>query len=183
MSILTEQIKQEHTRAELERLSAGYDGCGCADCQALYATLDLAKYGNRVIRMAGSVTITAGRAGANLWDKYHNPDYWEPGPAEFFITGGQKYGVKRNGAIYCSGPVVEPVLSSVENRQEGVTKIPDKEIIPTRIMLQPDSLLKQPIVVPGHRRGRPPKAPGETITRMTKWRREQKAKQLEMALR
>ncbi len=54
---LTEQIKAEHTRAELQRLDADMAGCGCSDCQALYKTLDLNKYANRVSDSGDTILI------------------------------------------------------------------------------------------------------------------------------
>jgi len=69
-----ELIRHEHRQAELERLRAGYDGCGCSECQEIYKTIDPEKYGKRVICSAGVINITAGRAGADLWEKYHLPD-------------------------------------------------------------------------------------------------------------
>lgn len=50
-------IRQEHKRAELQRLDEGMDGCGCSDCQELYKTLDLSKYGNRVTNFGDTVLI------------------------------------------------------------------------------------------------------------------------------
>lgn len=54
---MKELILIEHRRAELQRLDLGMDGCGCSDCQELYKTLDLTRYGSRVIRIDGIVTI------------------------------------------------------------------------------------------------------------------------------
>lgn len=71
---LATEIKQEHQRAEIERLRSGYDGCGCSDCQELYTIINLPKYGRRVIYAAEAIIITAGRYGADLWDKYHQSD-------------------------------------------------------------------------------------------------------------
>lgn len=45
-------IEKEHRRAESERLDMGQEGCGCSDCQVLYSTLDLIKYGGRVYQGA-----------------------------------------------------------------------------------------------------------------------------------
>ncbi len=54
---LKAQIKAEHNRAELQRLDAGMAGCGCSDCQALYKTLDLNKYANRVSDSGDTILI------------------------------------------------------------------------------------------------------------------------------
>ncbi|MBI2850697.1 MAG: hypothetical protein HYX80_06620 [Chloroflexi bacterium] len=54
---LKTQIREEHRRAELQRLDAGMDGCACGICQEFYRELDLAKYGRRVIRVAGIILI------------------------------------------------------------------------------------------------------------------------------
>lgn len=51
-------IRKEHFRAELQRLNEGWPGCGCADCQELYKTLDHSKYGTRVVYMDDIVIIT-----------------------------------------------------------------------------------------------------------------------------
>jgi hypothetical protein len=87
-------IRQEHQVAELLRLRASYDGCGCALCQEVYTTLDLAKYGDRAKQHGfgrWAVTlIQAGRTGADLWDEYHVPDYWRN---DVFLTGGKAYGL------------------------------------------------------------------------------------------
>lgn len=83
-------MRQEHIRAELLRLRAGYDGCGCADCQQFYTTLDLAKYGDRVKHSAGIISIEAGKAGADLWDEYHKPEHWDA-TGQVFFTGGRGY--------------------------------------------------------------------------------------------
>lgn len=71
-------INQGHTQAELLRLRAGFDGCGCADCQELYATLDLDMYGARVKRRSGFISIVAGITGADLWEKHHQDDTGQP---------------------------------------------------------------------------------------------------------
>lgn len=55
---LRDAIKQEHRRAEVKRLDEGWAGCGCGDCQALYRAIDLAKYGDRVIRFDNLIIVT-----------------------------------------------------------------------------------------------------------------------------
>ena len=72
-------IKQEHQRAEVERLRAGFDGCGCAICQELYKTLDLSAYGDRVNKSGDLINIVAGKDGADLWISHHPPDFLPSG--------------------------------------------------------------------------------------------------------
>lgn len=83
-------MRQEHIRAELLRLRAGYDGCGCGDCQQFYTTLDLEKYGDRVKHNAGIISIEADKTGADLWDEYHKPEYWSK-DGQVFFSGGRGY--------------------------------------------------------------------------------------------
>lgn len=141
-------VSDEHRQAELERLRAGYDGCGCVDCQVLYDTLDLKKYGNRVLCEGSITAITAGRAGADLWETYNTRDYWTP--EGIFVLGGK----------------AEPSLDGIEgscSKQDDVSKIPDKGIIPTdSIQEGKTGIMKQ--------RGRPRKT--GVISRVTAWRRE-----------
>ena len=86
------EIKQEHRRAELERLRAGYDGCGCADCQELYRELDLAWYGDRVTRYGDFILIVAGKPGADLYEQYHKREYWSD-CGQIYFTGGRGYAI------------------------------------------------------------------------------------------
>jgi hypothetical protein len=60
---INELIKQDHQQAERLRLDMGMDGCGCADCQELYRTIDLEKYGARVQRFQDIITIIPGTSG------------------------------------------------------------------------------------------------------------------------
>lgn len=85
---LKAEIKKEHLQAELLRLRAGYDGCGCADCQGLYQVIDLKKYGARVKRYFDTIIIMSGQTGADLWEQYHPP---EPGGDDVLsdYLGGQ----------------------------------------------------------------------------------------------
>lgn len=71
-------IKTDHQAAEHERLAAGQEGCGCPDCQQFYKTLDLSRYGKRVIHSQDCVIITEGRAGAVKWQQYHQDDVSTP---------------------------------------------------------------------------------------------------------
>jgi hypothetical protein len=70
-------IKKTHKEAEIERLRAGFEGCGCADCQELYPELELGRFGDRVKKNGGTIVIVAGKAGADLWSQYHQPNPWE----------------------------------------------------------------------------------------------------------
>lgn len=124
-------IRAEHRRAELERLRAGYEGCGCAGCQDFYPTINLWVYGDRVKRYAGVISIVEGRPGADFWEKYHRE--LRQDAANMGKTGG-----------------------------EVVSKIPDKDILPTGdIQAQDNGIMKH--------RGRPQKS-GE-VSRTTAWRR------------
>lgn len=160
-------IHTEHLNAELERLRAGYDGCGCSDCQEFYKTLDLKKYGKRVIHKDEHIIIVEGKAGADLWDKYHLPDCWIKND-QVFITGRHSYYVTPNGGVVVDpldgcGETQETPLPSAPVTQESVSKILDKEILPVAgIQAQVIGIMKQ--------RGRPRKT-GE-ISRSTAWRRE-----------
>ena len=58
----SDQIKVDHSIAELERLDAGMDGCGCQDCQDFYKTINLNVYGDRVRYFHDTIIITAGAA-------------------------------------------------------------------------------------------------------------------------
>lgn len=70
--IFDEMMQKAHRQAELERLRAGFEGCGCSDCQEYYRELDLTVYGERVKRVADIITIIEGKTGADNWQQYHN---------------------------------------------------------------------------------------------------------------
>ena len=55
---------KEHQHAELLRLKAGQEGCGCSDCQKFYQTLDLSQFGDRVKHYGNTVMVLAGTTGA-----------------------------------------------------------------------------------------------------------------------
>lgn len=93
-------INEEHHLAELERLRAGYDGCGCIDCQELYKTLDLSRYGSRVASYGDFILIAAGKTCADLWEKYHLEKPYQNG------------------------------IETIPEEQKGVAKIVDKGILP-----------------------------------------------------
>lgn len=180
MSELDALILQEHRRAELERLRAGFDGCGCSDCQNYYKTLDLEKYGARVIRVAGIVVIKAGQTGADLWEKYNPPDYWAQ-DGQVFVHYGKGYCVAPTGATVGIGPVdkngkpikeqpgelLEHPQSLVENQREVVAKLPavvtDGD---NNIHEQSEGVVLQHQKHPG---GRPRKT--GVVHRVTEWRR------------
>jgi len=112
---LKAQIQQAHFEAELERLRAGYDGCGCADCQELYKTLDLSVYGDRVKDYAGTILVVAGKTGADLWEKYNQPDHWKGG---VFFTGGKGYGLTDDLRTIELGPEAE-VIKDIPKEDEN----------------------------------------------------------------
>lgn len=58
---LKARIRQEHERAELQRIDSGDSGCGCSLCQALYQRTDMSKYGARVKEIAGVISVTGRR--------------------------------------------------------------------------------------------------------------------------
>jgi hypothetical protein len=91
----TEYILSNHQQTELERLRAGYDGCGCLECQELYNTIDLSVYGDRIINTAESICVIAGRTGADKWREYHkNGD--KEGRSELSVkTHNQKFMVSK----------------------------------------------------------------------------------------
>lgn len=105
-------------------------------------------------------------------------DYWEDN-GMVFVTGGLRWGVAPNGATVCMGPADLPAAQSPSagNRQEPVTKLPDKGNLPTNDIPSVD----ETIMLHEEKRGpgRPRKALGEPVCRMTTWRRE-KEKQLEL---
>jgi hypothetical protein len=78
MDELQQRIIKDHEAAEILRLRAGFDSCGCQDCQTFYKTLDLSIYGDRVLTMGGVTCIVAGRAGADKWVEYHQDDTGSP---------------------------------------------------------------------------------------------------------
>lgn len=49
-----------HAQSEFDRLNRGMEGCGCAECQALYRSMDLEIYGTRVKRYQDIILITSG---------------------------------------------------------------------------------------------------------------------------
>lgn len=85
---LKDLIEAEHRKAELERLLAGYEGCGCTDCQQFYSSINLGQFGDRVKEYAGTISILAGRTGATKWDQYHLEERWQ---GEVFIIGNMGY--------------------------------------------------------------------------------------------
>jgi len=153
---LKAQIKAEHHRAELQRLDSGMAGCGCSDCQQLYRTLDLTKYGSRVVNSVGVILIN---------EKQQAPDYWSA-DGSIFIHYGKKWGVNKKGARVCLDNVRDTPQSDclvVQDKQDSVSKLLDGEILP------PITKDSQKEVVMKHPGGRPRK-PGE-VSRVTQWRR------------
>ena len=62
------EMRKEHQHAELLRLKAGQEGCGCSDCQKFYQILDLSQFGDRVKHYGSTVMVLSGSTGA---DKKH----------------------------------------------------------------------------------------------------------------
>jgi len=89
---IKEWIAEEHQRAELERLDTGWEGCGCRDCQEFYKTLDLSRYGNRVVRTGDMTMVLEDKA--KLLAKFGMK--WV-GADQIFIVGEHGYGVKPDG--------------------------------------------------------------------------------------
>lgn len=162
--------KEEHHKAELLRLRAGFPGCGCSDCQELYRKLDLSKYKDRVIKLDDYICTKEGRAGADLWDKYQQPSYWS-GNGQLFITGGKKYGLTPKLKIVCFGAITELPPNNDETQQNekiGVAKIPPKGI--TMALPKKRGIMQHPPKVKRDKQGRPPKE--GKVHRVTVWRRE-----------
>jgi hypothetical protein len=94
MGILVENIKQAHRQAELQRLNAGWQGCGCSDCQTLYKELDLSKYGNRVSYHDSRIDIA--------YAPWMQPkDHWEGDSV--FVHYGKRYIVNALLQTVCKG--------------------------------------------------------------------------------
>ena len=112
MSILRDEIRKEHNRAELERLRAGFEGCGCTECQELYATLNLSWYGERVKKDGNIISISAGKSGADLWDKYHT----ETPP-----DSGEGFPKTRNGVSKITSKEIIPD-KDIQAQETGIMK-------------------------------------------------------------
>lgn len=120
---LKAQIREEHRRAELQRLEEGQDGCGCPECQELYKTLDLTQYGSRVIRSGGVVIIKGLR---------ESPDYWADDGATF-VHYSKGYRVGKNLQTYCIGKYppdkpTEPPIPPTEVSKAAVTALPTSKV-------------------------------------------------------
>lgn len=100
--VTANEIKKEHWDTELLRLRQGQDGCGCVLCQEFYKTIDLSVYGDRVKRYGGTVIITSGKTGADLYEEFK--DAWVKNDS-IFICDGKGYAVTKNGSTVCIGPV------------------------------------------------------------------------------
>lgn len=103
-------------------------------------------------------------------------DHWSP-DGQVFIHYSQGYTVSPSLKTVCIGPVgdegrplgaAETPLTGDKDRAGGVTKPPTKGIVPPKdIQAQDGEVLLQK-----NKGGRPKKAPGESVSRMTEWRRE-----------
>ena len=84
---IKELIKEEHHRAELQRLNDGWGGCGCQECQQFYKEIDLSIYGSRVHYYFGdmiSITDDKVKLAQLLGDKW-------VGSEQICIIQGQGY--------------------------------------------------------------------------------------------
>jgi hypothetical protein len=97
-----------HHQAELERLKAGYDGCGCLDCQKLYKTLDLYVFGDRVIKIENVICVVAGRQGSEKWKQYHQ----EPNGETVLKPSKTSGSGRNNGAKVQTRELHHPELSA-----------------------------------------------------------------------
>lgn len=97
-SILKEQILQEHQRAELQRLNDGWAGCGCADCQDFYKSIELTNYGERVQHTADIITINEDSRKLNQANAIHWSDC---GMIEYH--DGRAYTTDRKGKTWDIG--------------------------------------------------------------------------------
>lgn len=165
-------ILSDHHRAELQRLEQGQAGCGCSDCQALYKTLDLSKFGSRVFQLDGHISIGEGK------NKIPS-DCWTDDGA-IFVHYGKRWGLTKEGQRICRGPVEVPKTTEDTDQNAtdsplqslgGVAKIPPSEISPPNDTLNTNGGIMQQ---EKRARGRPPKPPEELVHRTTGWRRRRK---------
>ncbi len=156
-------IKLEHRRAELQRLNSSLDGCGCALCQELYASLDLSRYGSRVTHSGDCILIIAGKTGADP-HLIETADRWSADDS-VFIHHGQSWGVSKSGRRVL---LKDSSLAS-QDGQEAVSKL-----LPDSLKSIPTPKQAQKRVVMKHRGGRPKKQ-GQ-VSRATSWRRRKRAK-------
>lgn len=173
---LKERILTEHHRAEPQRIESGQAGCGCSDCQALYAGIDLSRYGDRVLQQDGYVSI-AEDANKQKQDR----DHWTD-DGQIFVSYGKRWGLTATGQRICQGPAKtteDTLQDSPQGRSEGlevVTQLSTPEILPPNTTADIDGGIML-------HRGRPAKDPGEPVTRMTEWRRRRElARQGVMAI-
>jgi hypothetical protein len=114
-SIFTVAIREEHYRAELQRLSEGWAGCGCSFCQELYKSIDLSKYGNRVKQHGDAVFI--------LETPWLQPqkDRWT---GDIRTIGGLRFIVSRSGKTVCKGNT-DPVTMADVGELKLIRVIPN----------------------------------------------------------
>ncbi len=112
-------IRQEHRQAELQRLDEGYAGCGCAECQELYKTLDLTRYGNRVA-YCGELVIIAEK-------KRQDTDRWSDCGQVQFIDG-RGYGITAKGQTVDLGKE-EDILRTFTTGEIVSDLCPDRAVV------------------------------------------------------
>lgn len=164
---LKAQIREEHRRAELQRLEDGWSGCGCSDCQELYREIDLTKYGSRVVETDGIILV---KEKTNM-----DTDRWSP-DGQVFIHYGKRWAVTKKGTRIMLSDAIEKPKDATENNVTSQSTTETSEVPQTAIMLQavkpPQKLVEGDNNVIKHR-GRPVKT-GE-VSRMTLWRRQRQA--------
>jgi len=93
-------------------------------------------------------------------------DYWTPDGA-FYVCDGWKYGITPDVSTVCVGPV-SGASQSLPAQEEPVTKPQLEGNLPVQETAE--------VLLQKNKGGRPRKAGGEPVSRMTEWRRG-KAKQ------
>ncbi|MFC1847644.1 hypothetical protein ACFLW5_02390 [Chloroflexota bacterium] len=105
---ITAWILEEHQKAELQRLTDGWAGCGCADCQRLYKETDIARYGSRVV-YSGDIVIIKEKPGGG-------GNFTESNGEVISYVDGTAYGILPNGKTIHMGPeaAVKAVIADPE---------------------------------------------------------------------
>ena len=117
-------IREEHHRAELQRLDEGQAGCGCDLCQQFYKTLDLTRYGSRVTYYGDLVFIDE--------KKRQDTDRWSD-DGEIFFTGGRGYAIASNGATVDIGAEVD-ILKAFATGEIAKNLCQDRRVVLEQIL-------------------------------------------------